>query len=73
MDSDSEDPVLVSDELRSNQVTVLVVGVGPGINTVELTRLAGGPENTFIASSFHDLVQGEILRKLSEKTHQVGK
>ena len=73
MDADSEDPVQISDELRSAGVTVLVVGVGPGVNTVELSRLAGGTDNTFIANSFNDLVQGDVLRKLTEKTYQVGK
>ena len=72
VDADSEDPVQISDELRSAGVTVLVVGVGPGVNTVELSRLAGGTDNTFIANSFNDLVQGDVLRKLTEKTYQVG-
>lgn len=72
-DSDSEDPAQIADELRMSGITVLVVGVGPATNAVELARMAGGADNSFIATSFDDLVSGEILDKLTEKSCEVGK
>lgn len=70
---DAEDPIRIADEMRRHGVTVLVVGVGSGINPSELTRLGGSYENTFTASSFHELVGGDILKQLTDKSTEIGK
>ena len=71
-DIDAEDPASIADELRKYGVTILAVGIGNGTNSTELIRLAGSADNAFTASSFDDLIGGEILRQLTEKSCEIG-
>ena len=59
-DPDAEDPNEIADELREAGITILAIGVGPGINEKELNEIAGGGYNAFTASSFKELLLGEL-------------
>ena len=61
-DAGAEDPGIVADELRKEGVRVLVVGIGRAINSTELTHIAGGKSNLFVASSFDDLISWGFLK-----------
>ena len=60
-------PFLQADLLRKNGATVLVIGIGRYVNEIELARIAGKPENFIAASSFDELISGQILNQLLGK------
>lgn len=62
----SEDPALIADELRQEGITFIVVGMGQGINLPELTKIAGGSDKTFGATSFIDLLSGPFIRNVQD-------
>merc|ERR1712168_1198593 len=67
-DADAEDPGNISDEIRASGVTVIVVGIGPGTDPVELDHMAGGAGRSFRAASFDELMEGEFIDKVSKST-----
>ena len=71
-DSDAIDPGDVADDIRSNGIRVLVIGIGAGVNQTELEHLGGGKENTFSAASFDELISGEFIKKVTDKNCEVG-
>ena len=71
-DADAEDPAAIADELRDVGISLIVVGIGAGTNDTELSRIAGGPDNAFTAASFEELVGGEFVGQLTEKSCEVG-
>ena len=72
MDADHEHPGLISDEMRSDGITFVVIGIGSGTNQTEIDHIAGGPDNAFSAASFDELVGGEFIGMLRDKTCKVG-
>ena len=72
-DAGAEDPGDISNELRQAGVTVLVVGIGSGTNQTELDHMAGGADNAFSAASFDELIGGEFINTLTERSCEVGK
>ena len=67
-DADAEDPGNISDEIRASGITVIVVGIGPGTDPVELDHMAGGAGRSFRASSFDELMQGDFISRVSQST-----
>ena len=61
-------PIVQADLLRKNGVTILTIGIGRFVNEIELARIAGGPENLILASSFDELLSGPTLKNLLGKT-----
>jgi len=63
---DAEDPVDIAAEIRNSGISLIVVGIGSGINPTELARIAGGNDNTFLASTFDELIGGEFIKELTD-------
>ena len=72
-DAGAEDPGDVADELRKEGVDILVVGIGKGVNETELRRIAGGEANAISAASFDELVAGDFVKRVKDKTCTTGK
>ena len=72
-DVGAEDPGVIAEELRSDGIILIVVGIGSGTNQTELNNIAGGEENAFSAKSFDELVGGEFISTLTEKSCEEGK
>ena len=70
--SGAEVPGDVADELRRSGISIIVVGIGSGTNQAELNHMAGGADNAFSAASFHELIGGEFIKKLTEKSCEIG-
>ena len=73
MDPGHEHPGLIADEMRGEGVTFIVIGIGSGTNQTEINHIAGGSENAFNAASFDELVGGDFIKMLEDKTCKVGK
>ena len=71
-DVGAQDPGDIADELRNSGIAVIVIGIGPGTNQTELNHMAGGADNAFSAASFDELVGGEFIAQLTEKTCKAG-
>ena len=69
----SEDPIVVSEELRKSGVNVVVVGIGSRVNSKELKAMAGRDDRVFSADSFEQLVTDEFVEKISSSTCDCGK
>lgn len=67
-DADAEDPGTISDEIRASGITVIVVGIGPGTDPVELDHMAGGAGKSFRAASFDELLQGDFIDQVKGTT-----
>ena len=63
----STSPFLQADRLRKDGATILVVGIGRHVSEIELARIAGKPENFITASSFDELISGQVLNQLLGK------
>lgn len=61
-------PSVRADLLRKDGVTIIVIGIGPSVDEIELADIAGKLDNLILASSFDDLLSGPILAKLLQKT-----
>ena len=70
--ADAEDPAVVADELRYDGITVLVVGIGKGINALELGKIAGGSDKTFTAASFTDLMAVDFVANVTDTSCVAG-
>lgn len=72
-DANAEDPGDIAEELRTRGgVTLIVVGIGAGVNQTELDHMAGGKDNAFSAASFDELVGGDFIQQLTEKSCEEG-
>ena len=58
------DPAVVAEDIRRTGITVLVIGVGRGINRRELDSIAGGPNKAFTADSFDILIGQDFERRV---------
>ena len=71
-DAGAEDPAAIADEIRNNGIVLIVVGIGAGVSPDELDKIAGGADNAFSAASFDELVGGDFIQELSEKSCEEG-
>ena len=73
MDAGHEHPGLIADELRDEGIIIIVVGIGKGTNQTELEHMAGGAENAFSAQSFDELIGGEFVKLMMERSCEEGR
>ena len=73
LDADAEHPGDISDEMRASGIAVIVVGIGSKTNQTELDHMAGGKDNAFSAASFDELVGGDFIKQLTDKSCEVGR
>ena len=71
----AEDPVRIANELRSDGITILVIGWGSNVNSRDLLRIAGGDESHMIrVTSFIDDLYSELfIKKVVEISCNIGK
>jgi len=62
---DVVDPCGISDKMRDDGVTLVVVGIGSGVHQKELDEMAGGKDKAFLAATFDDLLQQRFIEKAS--------
>ena len=72
MDADAEHPGNIADEMRKQGINLIVIGIGPGTNQTELDHMAGGPDNAFSAASFQELIGGDFIKTLTDKSCETG-
>ena len=65
--ADAEDPAAIAAELRKSGITMIVVGMGGGVDKAELARIAGGDDKTFSAASFNDLLSDSFMKSVQDK------
>ena len=69
---DAEDPGEIAEEITDSGITIIVIGIGSGIDSHELDHMAGGPGKAYTAKSFDELIGGEFITKLTSTTCQAG-
>ncbi|XP_065672701.1 uncharacterized protein LOC105845300 isoform X3 [Hydra vulgaris] len=67
-DDGAEDPVNVAQLLRDRGVEIVAVGIGKGVNHLELNNIAGSSDKVFLAENFDELVKQDFLKKIKEGT-----
>ena len=67
----AEDPAIVARELEASGITVIVVGMGSGVNKAELLKMGG--DHTYTADTFEQLISNEFVGLLKKKTCEIGK
>ena len=72
-DAGAEDPGDIADELRQDGINVIVIGIGSGTDLKELSHMAGGVDNAFSAATFDELIGGDFIANIVEKTCNVCK
>ena len=72
-DAGAEHPGDVAGELRNAGINILSVGIGDGIDGKELAHIAGGAEKTFIAASFHDLLETGLVTRMGKSICPYGR
>ena len=65
-ESDAEDPVMIAQQIRDSSIQMLTVGIGPGTNQLELSRISGSPQNTYSTDSFDTLLENNFLKSVSK-------
>ena len=61
----AEDPSVISKELRESGVKLIVIGVGKGVNSTELLKIAGSDDKVYTADSFDELIRGDFIDKIT--------
>ena len=69
----AEHPGDIAAEIRKSGITVIVIGVGDGINHEELDHMAGGSGKAHTAKSFDELIGSEFIKKIAEESCSEGK
>lgn len=64
-DARSEDPSIIAQEIRDLGIKILTIGIGPGTNILELSRIAGSRQNTYTTDSFDNLLDENFLQSVS--------
>ena len=65
-DVGAEDPGEVAEQLRKDGVSILVVGIGSGVNTTELAHIAGSAANVYSAANFNDLISSNFIEDIKK-------
>ena len=68
----SENPGVISDELREIGVSVIVIGIGNNTDIRVLDYLAGGDRKAFLIKSFDELSAEDFVIQLKEKACSEG-
>ena len=67
-DAGAENPGDIADEIRKSGINMIVIGIGKGTNQTELNHMAGGADNAFSAASFDELIGGDFIQTLTERS-----
>ena len=67
IESGSENPVTIANELRNAGTTIYALGMGPAVDLVELKKIAGGSEMVFNVVNFADLKSVSLKKSIEEK------
>ena len=73
LDSDTENPSQIAEEIRSAGIKLIVIGIGAGIDQDELLRIAGDKNDVFSASSFEELIASEFGNVVTKRSCTRGK
>ena len=65
-DVGAEDPADIAGEIRKQGINMMTVGIGPGVNSTELARIAGGKKNVYQAESFDVLIGKTFLESVTK-------
>ena len=57
---------MIAQQIRDSSIQILTVGIGPGTNQMELSRISGSPQNTYSTDSFDTLLENNFLRSVSK-------
>lgn len=59
--------------MRNAGYNILVVGIGPAVNSSELHFIAGYKKNLFISPSFNELLSSNLVNEVKKQSCPVGK
>jgi uncharacterized protein YegL len=71
-DRGAENPVAIADELRSMDVTIISIGITNAVNMSELSDIAGGGKNAYMADTFENLKDNNFLYDIKSKLCETG-
>ena len=57
---------------RKSGVEIIVIGIGDGVDPEELDHMAGGSGKSYTAKSFDELIGGDFVKTLTEKSCKIG-
>ena len=72
-ENDSEDPAKIADEMRSEGIRIIAIGIGINVDQNALEDIAGGKSDTFSAKSFNELISKEFIKRVVNKKCDLGK
>ena len=65
-DLGAEDPGDIAEQLRQDGISVLVVGIGSGVNATELAHIGGGAKNVYSAATFDELIGSDFVEDVKK-------
>lgn len=73
-DADAVDPSKLAEELRGEGIKLVVIGIGKGVNKMELEKIAGGLESSlFLAGDFDELQSSAFVQDIARQGCKKGK
>jgi len=60
-------PCQITDEMRAEGTTVIVMGIGEDTDPATLAKMAGGPEHAHKAQTFDNLLQGNYVNEVKDE------
>ncbi len=71
VESDSISPSEAIRPFHQAGITVIVIGIGPAVDPVELKSMVVDPKNVYLAKDFNELKSGEFVTSIFEKSCSV--
>lgn len=72
-DRDAVDPGKVAKTLRENDISIVTIGIGQGVNVDELEHIAGDKSRVYQADDFDKLIEGGFINNILQKSCETGK
>lgn len=72
-DADAEDPGVISRELRSAGIRLIVIGIGSGVNQTELNNIAGDAKYAYTADTFDELIGSAFIDEIVSGSCRIGR
>ena len=69
---DVEEPGDIGEELRKEGISIVVIGIGPGVNQTELAHISGGEANAYSAATFDKLLDSDFLHRIKNGSCEIG-
>jgi len=67
--ADAPDPCALTDQMRREGKTVIVMGIGPNTDQKALQCMAGGPAHLHKAKNFDELLKGSYVNEIQNELH----